>query len=83
MGTGQGTTKTASGEFVWTIVFDRKLPDHEAEYITANPEEIYQILKPTTNVIELGEDAAAPTGAIMNQFQTSNLGADLFNGTLS
>lgn len=28
------------------------------------------------------DDEAAPTGAIMNQLQKSNLGADLFNGTL-
>ena len=29
-----------------------------------------------------GAPGAAPTGAIMNQMQTSNLGADLYNGTL-
>ncbi len=33
-------------------------------------------------VVNKEDQAAAPVGAIMNQLQTSNLGADLYNGTL-
>lgn len=38
-------------------------------------------LVPGTVVVQEAE-AAPPVGAIMNQFQGANLGADLFNGTL-
>jgi hypothetical protein len=39
-----------------------------------------EILLPDGSFIN--EQAAAAAGAIMNQIQQSNLGADLFNGTL-
>ena len=32
--------------------------------------------------VTFDEKEAAPTGAIMNQFQRGNLGADLYNGAL-
>lgn len=50
--TNNDDTKKADADVVWTIVFDKIIPDREAEYITKHPEAIYQILDFPTQYID-------------------------------
>jgi hypothetical protein len=60
-------------------VWSRKLAEEETNRVWRDPS---QFLEPETPWPYLIPSVAPPVGAIMNQFQSSNMGADLYNGTI-
>ena len=65
--------------FKHVLLYSRDLPQSELEQLQAEP--YAHILVPQYwHMVDFG--AGVVTGAIMNQFQKNNLGADLFNGSL-
>ena len=59
-------------------LWDRTLSPAEMWYLYVNP---WQLFQPRTVMMPVGV-AAAAAGSIINQMQGSNLGADLYNGTI-
>lgn len=56
---GGGSGKSADARVVWTIVFDKRIPNREALFLTKNPEAIYQILQPATQYLPTFADVVA------------------------
>ncbi len=76
-GTGYGLSYWTDAEVLSCAVWDRVLSDNEFKQLADDP---VALTRQADEVF--GAAVAAPAGAIMNQFQGSNLGADIFNGTL-
>ena len=58
-------------------IWSRTLLPSEAQHLHERPNDML-----TRRPTQVAVGAAAPVGAIMNQLQSANLGADLYNGTL-
>lgn len=67
-----------NGAVNFIALFDRELSFFETEQIRKNP---YQLLQPITQYIPAFIPAVGGA-SIMNQLQGSNMGADLYNGTI-
>lgn len=74
--TGQLSTYVFNGLIDYIAIYNRAISTPEIKQIYHNP--FCNILKPRRWYVP----SAGPTGVIINQFQKSNLGADLFNGAL-
>jgi hypothetical protein len=60
-------------------IYNRALPAEEVTWLYREP---YAMFEPSFNPALL-YPAAPPVGAIMNQFQRANIGADLYNGVFA
>jgi hypothetical protein len=65
-----------NGAIKSTNLFDVALTAYQAKFISDNPYFMYQIPEEMYGYVA----GAPPVGAIMNQFQKYNIGADLYNG---
>ncbi len=66
-----------TGKIAFIAIYSRCLAPSEIQHLSRN--HLAMLRRRSRFPVSV---PAAPTGAIMNQFQASNLGADLFNGTL-
>ncbi len=73
-----GTNRGWDGKIAAVALWNRPLTPVESRQLYVDP---HALARGRTTILAR-DQAAAPTGAIMNQLQQSNLGADLYNGTI-
>lgn len=80
IGDGLGLSNYAGDavDVLYFAVWNRELSDAEVRSVSANP---YQLLQPITQYIPTFVPAVGGV-TVMNQLQGSNMGADLYNGTI-
>jgi hypothetical protein len=74
-----GASSEWLGQIAYTAIYNRVLSSGELFLLASDPSAITRL---APRRFAFAGDVEPPTGAIMNQLQGSNLGADLFNGTL-
>jgi hypothetical protein len=67
------------GDVQYVYIYNRALSAEEVAWLNREP---YAMFEQPISPASLYYEAAPPVGAIMNQFQGANIGADLFNGAL-
>ncbi len=78
IGAHTNPTNYFDGTIVSVDVWDQALTSNKIQQLFVDP---HAITRPMQRLF-VGGGAAAPAGAIMKQLQGSNVGADLFNGSL-